>query len=127
MTGDFAQDTSSAAPPPASSRPHPIATGSPSNGSRSDSPHPLQNTTCVANCTVRSAFPLGFPYNNLNKQAVVDCPPQKKRSPERLSAAFCNAPKIFCGFQISPNSFIRRELAICCKKLAQIVLISGGT
>ena len=29
-----------------------------------------------------------------------------------MAAAFCNTPKIFCGFQISPNSFIRRELAI---------------
>ena len=35
MTGDFAQDTSVAAQPSASSRSHPIATGSPSNRSPS--------------------------------------------------------------------------------------------
>ena len=66
-----------------------------------------------------------LPY--LNKQAIVNCPLQKKRSPERLAAAFCNVPKIFCGFPISPNSFIRRELAICCKNWHRLCLFPAGT
>ena len=87
----------------------------------------LQNEAYVAICNIRSLGPLDSSYNppiNNQLQTLIH---RGKRSPKRLIVAFCNTAKIFCGCQIFSNCFICRELAICYKKLARIVLVSGDT